>query len=66
LKYLVRKRLLLPLESASRNKYIVGIDRLRYNARVALGETVNISKINRIAANQITMRSLTAITMSKI
>jgi transitional endoplasmic reticulum ATPase len=53
----------MPLESARRkeNKYIVGIDRLtRYNARVAIGEFVNIGKINGIAANKITMKSLTA------
>ncbi len=51
----------MPLESAPRkeNKYIVGIDRLtRYNARVAIDEFLNISKINGIAANKITMKLL--------
>lgn len=28
------------------NKYIVGIDRTRYNVRVAIGEFVTISKTN--------------------
>ena len=59
----------IPLESAGRkeNKYIVGIDRLtRYNARVAIGDTVNIRKINAIAADKITIKPLTAMTKLSI
>jgi len=58
----------MPLESAGKkeNKYIVAIDRLtRYNAMVAIGELVNISKINAIAVDKITMKPLTATTISK-
>jgi len=58
----------MPLESAreKENKYVVGIDRLtRYNARVAIGEFVNISKTNGIAADKITMKPLTAMSFSK-
>jgi transitional endoplasmic reticulum ATPase len=58
----------MPLESATEkeNKYVVGIDRVtRYNARVAIGEFVNISKTNGIAANKITMKPLTAMSVSK-
>ncbi|HXX99128.1 MAG TPA: hypothetical protein VEL11_18720 [Candidatus Bathyarchaeia archaeon] len=58
----------MPLESAreKENKYVVGIDRLtRYNARVAIGEFVNISKTNGIAADKITMKRLTAMSFSK-
>jgi transitional endoplasmic reticulum ATPase len=48
------------------NKYILGIDRLtRYNARVATGEVVTISKTNAIVADNITMEPLTAMTISK-
>jgi transitional endoplasmic reticulum ATPase len=58
----------MPLDSATEkeNKYIVGIDRLtRYNARVATGEFVTISKTNGIAADKITMKPLTAMAISK-
>jgi transitional endoplasmic reticulum ATPase len=58
----------VPLESVreKENKYIVGIDRLtRYNARVAIGEFVNISKTNGIAADKITMKPLTAMSVGK-
>jgi transitional endoplasmic reticulum ATPase len=57
----------VPLDSAreKENKYIVGIDRLtRYNARVAIGEFVTISKTNGIAADKITMKPLTAMAIS--
>jgi Cell division protein 48 (CDC48), N-terminal domain len=60
--------LCMPLESAGKkeNKYIVGIDRLtRYNAMVAIGEFVNISKINSIGADKITIKPLTAATIIK-
>jgi transitional endoplasmic reticulum ATPase len=58
----------IPLESTRKkeNKYIVRIDRLtRYNARVTIGDIVNISKINRIAADKITMKPLTAMAITK-
>jgi transitional endoplasmic reticulum ATPase len=58
----------MPLESAKeqKNKCVVGIDRLtRYNARVAIGEFVNISKTNGIAADMMTMKPLTATSVSK-
>jgi hypothetical protein len=44
----------MPLDSATEkeNKYIVGIDRItRYNARVAIGKFVIISKTNGISAD---------------
>jgi transitional endoplasmic reticulum ATPase len=58
----------MPLESAreKENKYVVGIDRLtRFNARVAIGEFVNISKTNGIAADRITLKPLTTMSVSK-
>jgi transitional endoplasmic reticulum ATPase len=58
----------MPLESDRKreSKYIVGIDRLtRYNAMVAIGEFVNISKINGITVDKITLKPLTATTISK-
>lgn len=58
----------IPLDSDTQkeNKYIVGIDRLtRHNARVAIGEFVTIGKTNGIAADKITMKPLTAMTISK-
>jgi hypothetical protein len=58
----------LSLESAreKENKYIIRIDRLtRYNARVAIGDTVNVSRINAIAADKITIKPLTAIAIAK-
>ena len=58
----------IPLESTEKkeNKYIVGIDRLtRYNARVAIGDTVNIRRINAIDADKITIKPLTAMTITK-
>jgi hypothetical protein len=58
----------MPLESAreKENKYVVGIDRLtRYNASVAIGKFVNISKTNTIGADKITMKPLTAMSASK-
>lgn len=57
-----------PLESAreKENKYIIGIDRLtRYNARIAIGDTVNIRKINAIYADKITIKPLTAMAITK-
>lgn len=58
----------MPLESARKkeNKYIVGIDRLtRYNAMVAIGQFVNISKIHSIAVDKVTMKTLTATSINK-
>ena len=58
----------LPLELAreKENKYIIGIDCLtRYNARVAIGDTVNIRKINAIAADKVTIKPLTATAITK-
>jgi transitional endoplasmic reticulum ATPase len=58
----------LPLELAreKENKYIIGIDRLvRYNARLAIGDTVNVSRINAIAADKITIKPLTAMAIAK-
>ena len=48
------------------NNYIVGIDRLtRYNARVAIGDTGNICKMNAIVADKITIKPLTAMAITK-
>jgi transitional endoplasmic reticulum ATPase len=48
------------------NKCIVGIDRLtRYNARIAIGEFIRLSKTNGIAADKIIMKPLAAVTTSK-
>ncbi len=58
----------MPLGSAREkdNKYVMGIDRLtRYNARFAIGEFVSISKTNGIVADRITMKPLTAMSVSK-
>ncbi len=58
----------MPLDSTreKENKHIVGIDRLtRYNARVATGEFVTISKTNAIVAYKITMKPLTAMAIGK-
>jgi hypothetical protein len=58
----------IPLQSALEivDKYTVGIDRItRYNAMVAIGDTVNVRKINAIAADKITIKPLTATAIAK-
>ncbi len=58
----------IPLQSAREivDKYTVGIDRItRYNARVSIGDTVNIRKINAIAADKITIKPLTTMAITK-
>jgi transitional endoplasmic reticulum ATPase len=48
------------------NRYNIGIDRLtRYNAGVAIGDTVNVLKINVIAADMITLKPLTVMAITK-
>ena len=57
-----------PLQSDTEkeNKYIIGMNRLtRYNARVAIGDTVKIHKINAICADKITIKPLTAMAITK-
>ncbi len=58
----------MPLELArtKENRYIIAIDHLtRYNARVAIGDIVNIRKINAIAADKITINPLTTMAITK-
>jgi transitional endoplasmic reticulum ATPase len=48
------------------NRYNIGIDRLtRYNVGVAIGDTVNIRKINVMAADMITIKPLTVMAITK-
>jgi transitional endoplasmic reticulum ATPase len=48
------------------NRFNIGIDILtRYNAGVAIGDTVNIRKINVMAADMITIKPLTVMAITK-